>query len=91
MERNLLCLSAAALATCSLASATTPPKNKKKAEKPNILLIMVDDMGYSDIGCFGGEIPTPNLDKLAASAANCRMACLDFIIIRYKRMFFIPL
>ncbi len=32
---------------------------------PNVLLIVVDDMGYSDIGAFGGEIPTPNLDRLA--------------------------
>ena len=29
-------------------------------EKPNVVLIMVDDMGYSDIGCYGGEILTPN-------------------------------
>ncbi|NND08796.1 MAG: arylsulfatase [Saprospiraceae bacterium] len=35
-------------------------------EKPNIVLIMADDMGYSDIGCFGGDIDTPVLDKLAA-------------------------
>lgn len=34
-------------------------------QKPNILLIMNDDMGYSDLGCYGGEIQTPNLDKLA--------------------------
>ena len=33
--------------------------------RPNILIILVDDMGYSDIGCFGGEIPTPNIDRLA--------------------------
>lgn len=33
--------------------------------KPNILLIIADDMGYSDIGCFGGEIQTPHLDALA--------------------------
>lgn len=33
--------------------------------KPNIIVIMADDMGFSDLGCFGGEIPTPNLDKLA--------------------------
>ena len=36
-------------------------------EQPNILLIMNDDMGYSDIGCYGGEIHTPNLDRLAAN------------------------
>ena len=33
--------------------------------KPDILLIMSDDMGYSDLGCFGGEIRTPNIDSLA--------------------------
>jgi arylsulfatase A-like enzyme len=35
------------------------------AERPNIVVIMCDDVGYSDLGCFGGEIETPNLDKLA--------------------------
>lgn len=34
-------------------------------KKPNVLLILNDDMGYSDIGCYGGEIDTPNLNKLA--------------------------
>ena len=36
-----------------------------KTEKPNFLVILVDDMGYSDLGCYGGEIDTPNLDGLA--------------------------
>ncbi|MCA8995968.1 MAG: arylsulfatase [Planctomycetaceae bacterium] len=35
------------------------------APHPNILLVMADDLGFSDIGCYGGEIATPNLDRLA--------------------------
>lgn len=40
-------------------------EDPNRAPRPNILLIMVDDMGYSDIGCYGGEIETPHLDTLA--------------------------
>lgn len=36
------------------------------AERPNLIVILVDDMGFSDLGCYGSEIPTPHLDALAA-------------------------
>ena len=40
------------------------------AARPNIVVILVDDMGFSDIGCYGSEIPTPNLDRLAAEGVR---------------------
>ena len=39
-------------------------------ERPNILLILCDDLGFSDLGCYGGEIETPNLDQLAAEGTR---------------------
>ncbi|MBW8811966.1 MAG: arylsulfatase [Caulobacterales bacterium] len=45
------------------------------AARPNIVTIVLDDVGYSDLGCFGGEIRTPNLDRLAA--AGLRYASFD--------------
>jgi arylsulfatase len=39
-------------------------------KKPNVLLILADDMGFSDIGCYGSEIETPNIDRLAAAGVR---------------------
>jgi arylsulfatase len=39
-------------------------------ERPNVLLILADDMGFSDLGCYGGEIQTPHLDRLAAAGVR---------------------
>jgi arylsulfatase A-like enzyme len=56
-------------------------KEQEKREKPNIVLILVDDMGYSDIGCFGGEIATSNIDRMASKGVqftqmyNCARCC----------------
>src|SRR6266487_1023274 len=58
MKRLLLAL---LVAPCFLRAAET---------RPNIIVILSDDMGYSDLGCFGGEIKTPNLDALAAGGVR---------------------
>ena len=59
---------AAALARVAAAEEKPPVAAGQggPTRRPNILLIMADDMGFSDIGCYGGEIQTPNLDRLAA-------------------------
>ena len=50
----------------SRAAARDSSSASGAAQRPNIIVIMADDMGYSDIGCYGGEVQTPNLDQLAA-------------------------
>ena len=57
------CVGAASLGFCSRTRGAIRTENKGR---PNVLLIMADDMGFSDLGCYGSEIQTPNLDQLAA-------------------------
>ena len=48
-------------------SCTSPSDADKR---PNIIVILADDLGYSDLGCYGGEIHTPNLDRLASEGVR---------------------
>ena len=57
--KTLLC------ALCLISSASA-----FAVDKPNSLYIVADDLGYSDLGCYGGEVRTPNLDKLAAGGVR---------------------
>ncbi|MCD1630310.1 arylsulfatase [Marinobacter shengliensis] len=63
MYKNNTLLRRLGLALGLVAASTLASANQ--AEKPNFLLIIADDLGYSDIGAFGGEIETPSLDALA--------------------------
>jgi len=65
----LVCVLALVGVGCSSDGNNSSPPQASSAEdaRPNILLILADDMGYSDLGAFGSEIETPNLDELAAS------------------------
>lgn len=59
MKKNILLLTVALLAgSCLLPAADL-------ARRPNVLVILADDLGFSDLGCYGGEIATPNIDSLA--------------------------
>lgn len=56
-------------ATTNSGEQLNPPM-QTDASKPNLLIIMADDLGFSDLGAFGGEISTPNLDELARSGVQ---------------------
>ena len=67
LQRYWLALAAAAIAPAAFAQA---PDRSLSDTRPNIVLIMADDLGYSDIGAYGSEIRTPNLDTLAAEGVQ---------------------
>ncbi|HUT13463.1 MAG TPA: arylsulfatase [Thermoguttaceae bacterium] len=61
-----IAVAASTLLALGLAGRIHPAAAQDEAPKPNVIIMMADDMGFSDIGCYGGEIQTPNIDQLAA-------------------------
>jgi arylsulfatase len=57
-------------AAFAAAGRIAPGAPAANAKRPNIIVILTDDMGFSDLGCYGGEIETPNLDALAANGVR---------------------
>ncbi len=76
LTRLMMGMSLLVSLTCSLLAA-----EPAAAKRPNVLLILADDVGFSDLGCYGGEIRTPYLDTLAAGGLrftqfyNCARCC----------------
>ncbi len=60
------------LALMSVFSSLSAESVSEKKASPNFVLIVADDLGYSDFGCYGGEIGTPNVDRLAANGLRYR-------------------
>lgn len=80
-RRQFLAASSAGLISLMSGRAFSRPQAPARRGRPNIVIIMTDDMGFSDVGCYGGEIRTPHLDQLAANGLrftqfyNCARCC----------------
>ncbi len=82
-------VSCACTSTAADNSTSTPPNEEKppieeppvESERPNFVVILLDDSGFADLGCYGGVVPTPNIDALAENGVrmsqmyNCARSC----------------
>src|SRR5262252_5071499 len=62
-------------------AAALPGAGAEPPRRPNVVLILAEDLGFSDLGCYGSEVATPNLDRLTAGGLrfsqfyNCARCC----------------
>ncbi len=70
LRRVHCCLLLALLLLLSLATVASADGGVVASQRPNVVLILADDLGFSDLGCYGGEIDTPQLDRLAAGGVK---------------------
>src|SRR5687768_6799923 len=70
-SKSITCISVLlVLALCGKVARAGEPTSAPRRAAPNIVVILADDMGFSDLGCYGGEIRTPALDALAAGGVR---------------------
>jgi arylsulfatase len=67
---NLRTATAIACASAFIVGSNAYAADAKRAARPNVVVILIDDMGFADLGCYGGEVPTPNIDKLASKGVR---------------------
>ena len=90
-RRDFLRLMSAGATSAALgASVGRRPAHGAKDDRPNIVLIMADDMGYSDLGCYGGEINTPNPDRLAKGGIRFGQFCNNASNTPFRKLGGIP-
>ena len=65
LHPSVLLYAALSISAASFARAAAPT-----SERPNIIVVLADDMGFSDLSCFGGEVPTPNIDQVATDGVR---------------------
>ena len=72
-------------AKAETATSTQSPMPTTKPDRPNIIVIICDDLGYGDLGCYGSKLATPNIDRLAAQGVRFTHHCTPIALCSASR------